>query len=214
MRRVRFSVTYPRRLRHPIHREITGETPITRGELLMWSPTRDATTLLWCDGNREATAAVVDAVDSVVSTSFVEDGGRTYAFVRQREYEFASSIVELVAQSRVIFLPPVTFLETGTVRFEAVGETASLGAFHDRLSELGDAAIDRVHEFERHRAPVDLTERQRQALEAADDVGYYEIPRTGSIDDVAAALDCASSTAGELLRKAEATVVSDYVSER
>ena len=179
----------------------------------MWSPTADATTLLWCDGDRAATEAVVDAIDSLAATSFVADGGETYAFVRQHDYEFATSVMELVADSRVIFLPPVTFLESGTVRFEAVGETAALGEFHARLSELGDASIDRVHDFERRRSPAGLTDRQRRALEAAVGAGYYEIPRTGSVADVAAALDCASSTAGELLRKAERTVIVDYVND-
>lgn len=213
MKRVRFSVTYPPRLVHPLHRRIMNETPITRSELLMWSPTADPTTLLWCDGDREATEAVVDAIDSLAATSFVEDGGNTYAFVRQHEYEFAAPVMELVADSRVIFLPPVTFLASGTVEFEAVGETAALGEFHAFLSDLGDATIDRVHDFERERSPAGLTDRQQRALEAAVAVGYYEVPRTGSVGDVASALDCATSTAGELLRKAERTVIGDYVGE-
>ncbi|WP_217493327.1 helix-turn-helix domain-containing protein [Haladaptatus sp. W1] len=46
---------------------------------------------------------------------------------------------------------------------------------------------------------------------AALDAGYYDVPRTGSVDDVAAALDCAHSTAGELIRKAESAVISDAI---
>jgi hypothetical protein len=211
MKRVRFSVTYPPRLVHPLHGRIAGETPITRAELLMWSPTQDATALFWFDGDRAATAAAVDAIDSLAATSFVADGPNTYAFVRQHDYEFAQAVLELVAGSEVIFLPPVTFLESGAVEFEAVGETAALGAFHANLAELGDASIDRVHDFERERSPADLTDRQQRALEVAVAVGYYDVPRTGSIADVADRLDCAASTAGELVRKAEATVLSDYV---
>jgi len=45
----------------------------------------------------------------------------------------------------------------------------------------------------------------------AVDVGYYDVPRTGDTEAVAAALDCEPSTAGELLRKAEAAVVTDSV---
>jgi cytochrome bd-type quinol oxidase subunit 1 len=40
------------------------------------------------------------------------------------------------------------------------------------------------------------------------------VMKTSTIDEVAAALDCARSTAGELLRKAESTVVSESFERR
>jgi hypothetical protein len=211
MKRVQFSVSYPDRFVHPLHRRVTGDTPITRAELLMWSPTADATTLFWCDGDRAATERALADVGSLVESSFVEEAEGTYAFLRQEAYEFPAALLETIAHSRVIFLPPVVFLETGAVRFEAVGEAAALGAFHDDLSELGDLSIERVHAFERQRAPSRLTDRQRAALEAAVAAGYYAVPREGSVADVAAALDCSRSTAGELLRKAEASVIEAFV---
>jgi predicted DNA binding protein len=48
-----------------------------------------------------------------------------------------------------------------------------------------------------------LTDRQREAVEAANDLGYYEIPREASQEDVAERIGCAASTAAEHLRKAE-----------
>jgi hypothetical protein len=211
MKRVQFSVTYPDRFVHPLQRRIVEGTPITRAELLMWSPTEDATTLFWCDGDRDATEAAVDGIDSLLVGNFVEDAGGTYAFLRQDDYEFARPLLETIADSRVIFLPPVVFFDTGDVRFEAVGEATALSRFHEELSELGDLAVERVREFARERSPSRLTDRQRAALEAAVSVGYYDVPRDGAVADVANALDCSSSTAGELLRKAEAAVIRDYV---
>ncbi|NEU56225.1 helix-turn-helix domain-containing protein [Halorussus sp. MSC15.2] len=214
MKRVQLSVSYPDRFVHPIQRRIVSDLPITRAELLMWSPTEDATTLLWCDGDRDATAQAVADVESLVASNFVEDADGTYAFLRQDDYEFPAVLLELVADARVIFLPPVTFLETGDVQFEAVGESEALGAFHEELSALGDLTVERVREFERRDSPSRLTDRQRAALDAAVSVGYYDVPRNGTVADVADALDCSSSTAGELLRKAEAAVISDYTETR
>jgi predicted DNA binding protein len=85
-----------------------------------------------------------------------------------------------------------------------------VSTLHDELAELGSVSIERVHPFERRQSPAALTDRQRAALDAAVEVGYYEVPREGSVADVAAALDCAHSTAGELLRKAEAAVVREH----
>ncbi|SFG14589.1 Predicted DNA binding protein, contains HTH domain [Halopelagius inordinatus] len=211
MKRIQFSVRYPDRFVHPLQRRIMEETPITRAELLMWSPTDDAATFLWFDGDREATETVVGGIDSLLASDFVEDDAGTYAFLRQDEYEFSAALLDTIASSGVIFLPPVVFLATGDVRFEAVGETAALSSFHDELSEFGSLTVERVHEFERMRSPSRLTERQQAALEAAVEAGYYEIPREGSVADVAAVLDCSPSTAGELVRKAEAAVIGGYV---
>mgnify|MGYP000318434127 CR=1 FL=1 len=211
MKRVQFAATYPERLVHPLHREVIEPGPVTRAELLTWSPTADATTLFWCDAGADATASVVRAVDSLVDSELVEDGDGTYAFIRQDGYEFAPAVLDAIAAARVVFLPPVVFLEAGAVRFEAVGEAGALDAFHTALSDLGDVAIERVHEFERSASPSRLTDRQRAALEAAVETGYYEVPRDGTVADIAAILDCSTSTAGELVRKAEAAVIREFV---
>ncbi|ELZ78466.1 HTH DNA binding domain-containing protein [Haloferax larsenii JCM 13917] len=211
MKHIQFSVTYPERFVHPLHDQLMDVTGASRAELLMWSPTADATTLFWCDGDRAATERTVASIDSLRSSHFVEDVDGTYVFLQQDGYEFAPALLETIAESHVIFLPPVVFRADGTVRFEAVGEATALSAFHDDLSELGDVTIERVHEFARRTSPSQLTPRQREALEVAVAVGYYERPRDGSVADVAEALDCSTSTAGELIRKAEAAVLKSYV---
>lgn len=210
MKRVSFAATYPDELAHPMHRRIVGESEVTRAELLMWGPMSTVTTLTWFDAGRDAAADVLDSVETVTATHLAGGNEGTYAFVHQTDYEFAAPLLELVSRSRVVFLPPVTFHETGTVRFEAVGESEFLSEFYARLSDLVDATIESVHDFHRG-SPANVTDRQRAAIEAAVAVGYYEVPRTGTVDDVAAELDCASSTAGELLRKAESAVLTAFV---
>jgi predicted DNA binding protein len=58
-----------------------------------------------------------------------------------------------------------------------------------------------------------LSERQREAIAVAVDRGYYEIPRQMSHEDVAAAVDCAPSTAAEHLRKAESKLLQSVVGD-
>ena len=213
MKRVQLTATYPTELVHPLHRRIIESGPITRAELLMWSPTAEATSLFWCDGPPDAASAAVRAIDSLLVSNLVEDTDGTYAFLQQDQYEFATALLDAIADARVIFLPPVIFFDTGAVQFEAVGESAGLSAFYEDLSDLGETTIDRVQEFERGHSTSRLTERQRAALDAAVDVGYYELPREGSVADVAAMLDCSTSTAGELVRKAEAAVIRAYTAK-
>lgn len=211
MKRVSFSVTFPDGAAHPLHRRLVATDGVSRAELLMWGPMGTVTTLLWCDGGAAETAELLAAVESVTATEFVERDDGTYAFVHQTAYEFEETILALVEDARVVFLPPVTFLDTGAVAFEAVGRADALTGFYDELTELGEGTIERVREFDRRASAAALTDRQRAALESAVAVGYYDVPRSGSVADVAAELDCAGSTAGELLRKAEAALVTDAV---
>lgn len=182
-------------------------------ELLGWGPTASVTTLSWYDADPETTAAVLAAVESVSERHLVAGDGGTYAFVHQTAFEFADALMGLVSRANVVFMPPVTFRGDGSATVEAVGETAALSGFHDRLTDLVDARVGRVREFGRRTSPGALTDRQRAALDAAVAVGYYEVPRTGSVADVAAELDCAPSTAGELLRRAESALVAEAVDD-
>lgn len=56
-----------------------------------------------------------------------------------------------------------------------------------------------------------LSDRQREAVEAGLALGYYEVPREASHEDVAEAIDCAPSTAAEHRRKAEAKLLRSTV---
>lgn len=211
MKRIRFSATYPDRHVHPLNRRIIAGGAVSRAELLMWSPTADATTLFWRDAGEDATAAAVAGIDSLLDTHFVEGAAGTYAFLRQDSYEVSAVLLDAIATARVVFVLPVVFLDSGDIRFDAVGEPASLSELHDRLSSHGDLTIDRVHEFERRTPPSWLTDRRAAALEATVSVGYYEVPRGGTIADVATTLDCSTSTTGELVRKADASAIRGYV---
>lgn len=212
MKRVTFGVTYPPESAHPVHRGLAREATLSRADLLVWGPTDAVTTLVWYDGGREPVQRVVDGVESLVEATLVPGDDGTYVFSHQTAFELPDAVLELVARAKLAFLPPVTFLDDRRARFEAVGESRHLSEFHARLSDLVGVRIERVREFERESMPASpaaLTERQRAALDAAAAVGYYDVPRTGSVADVADRLDCARSTAGELLRKAESAVVLD-----
>ncbi|MDX1745970.1 MAG: helix-turn-helix domain-containing protein, partial [Halobacteriales archaeon] len=51
-----------------------------------------------------------------------------------------------------------------------------------------------------------LTARQREILDTAVDIGYYDDPRRATVADVASELGINQSTASEHLRKLEARV--------
>lgn len=60
--------------------------------------------------------------------------------------------------------------------------------------------------------PLDgLTERQREVVRTAFEMGYYEVPRAASTDEVAAELDLDASTVTEHLQRAERNLLSHHL---
>nr|WP_240147616.1 helix-turn-helix domain-containing protein [Halorussus sp. JP-T4] len=99
------------------------------------------------------------------------------------------------------------------MRLTAVGHGDDLRDLLDALPDAVDVTVLSVGPFTRGLGAT-LTGRQREALAAAWGVGYYEVPRDGDVEAVAAELDCAVSTASTLLRRAESRLVADALGER
>ncbi|SEW15612.1 helix-turn-helix domain-containing protein [Halobacterium jilantaiense] len=211
MRRVSLRTDYPPARRHALHQEVVERSGVGRVDLLVWGPAGSATQFQWFDADADTTAALLDAVSAVEQRRLVAGDGGTYAFTRQSEFAFDPDLLAVVASADVAFFPPVSFHGDGTATVDAVGEDDRLAALVDALAAHADVTVESVRDFHRGGAPAALTDRQRAALDAAVAAGYYEVPREGSVADVADALDCSTSTAGELLRKAEARVVTALV---
>lgn len=81
-----------------------------------------------------------------------------------------------------------------------IGEYEAAGISPD-LRKLGS--------YEGRDEPVDaLTDRQREVIRTAFEMGYYEVPREVSTEQVAAELDLDASTVAEHLQRAERNVLS------
>lgn len=66
----------------------------------------------------------------------------------------------------------------------------------------------KLGEYDGNNAPMDaLTERQTEALKTAFEMGFYEVPRKVSTEDVAAELGIDSATLSEHLQRAERNVL-------
>ena len=110
-----------------------------------------------------------------------------------------------ISSGGLVVVPPIEYESDGTVAFSIFGPEDELQNAVTDISVPVDVTIEAVGGLARTRSAVEarLTERQREAVKTAVDLGYYEIPRTATQEDIAAELNCAPSTAAEHLRKAE-----------
>jgi DNA-binding CsgD family transcriptional regulator len=66
--------------------------------------------------------------------------------------------------------------------------------------------------YEGDAGPLDeLTDRQREVLETAYDMGYFEVPRGASAEAIAAELDLDASTVVEHLQRAERNLLDQFL---
>lgn len=100
------------------------------------------------------------------------------------------------------------------------GATISLAGSQDDISETiqayqqAGASTDlrRLGGYEGHDQPIDeLTDRQREVIETAWEMGYYEVPKVVSSEKIADELDLDPSTVSEHLQRAERNLLGQVL---
>ena len=80
----------------------------------------------------------------------------------------------------------------------------------ESVRQLGiDYAVVRLYEEDERSAPTEtqLTPAQVEALQTAYEAGYFTVPRTGSLETVASALDVSEQAVSERIRRGTAALI-------
>ncbi|WP_254763564.1 helix-turn-helix domain-containing protein [Natrinema marinum] len=133
-----------------------------------------------------------------------------YCFLEGEVSTAARSLFENFTRGSLMTVPPIECNDDGTNTFSIVGTEADIQAAVDGVPDGVGVTVERVGG---KRVAADsvvgrLSERQREAVATALELGYYDVPRTATTEDVARELDCATATAAEHLRKAESTLLA------
>lgn len=200
---------------HPMHAFVCVSPAVEREILLEGKTDGGTRTLLfYVEGDAEAYEATLAGQDRVAEFDVRPDGDDGFfLYVRAPNSDDEALLFDAFDRETVVVVPPVEFRADRTMRLTVVGHSDDLGDLLDALPDALTVDVLSVGPFTRGIEPG-LTDRQREALESAWAVGYYEVPREGDIEAVAAELDCAVSTASALLRRAESTLVADVLGER
>jgi hypothetical protein len=184
---------------------------VERATALQWTFTGDAFAILhYVVGDHDAFVARVEDVPQVLDFETVRADDRSfYAYVQDATTESLRDLFGPVTGRPLLVVPPVEYNPDGTVSFSLFGPDEALQDALDAVPDPVDVTIERIGGLDRLAATVEtrLSERQRDAVEAALSLGYYEVPRDVTHEAVAEALNCAPSTAAEHLRKAESRVL-------
>jgi DNA-binding CsgD family transcriptional regulator len=158
------------------------------------------------DRVRERLAAETDVLGFSVSG---EDADSGLVYIHSRPPAAVEQFLTLPRTHEVFFEFPVEATPEGRYRVDIVGETnAVLQAALADVPPALDVDIERIGPYLAAQDDLAalLTDRQREVLTAARELGYYRSPREATHQDIADRLGLATGTVAEHLQKIEARV--------
>ncbi|WP_435358898.1 helix-turn-helix domain-containing protein [Haloarchaeobius sp. DFWS5] len=217
MRYLDVRLRQPAEMLHPMQTFIREEDAVEYEELRAWNvvPGRGVEyELFYVVADLAAYRTAIDTVDSIRWYDITEvDDDSFYVYVCQETRDADAAWREAFTALNLIVVPPVRYDAEAAMRMTVVGAASDLQAMLDGLPETIEVEVKEIGEFDSRfqRLAGAMTDRQREAVEVAVDLGYYDVPRAASLEAVAHELDCAPSTASNHLRKAESRVLRRVV---
>lgn len=196
---------------HPVEEMIADNPDLRRGQVHHINLLSDDTVaaLYEIEGEGGVLRDALKESDEVLSYDVIDVSEETHhVYVHVRQGEPVVDLLSIVDDRRLMVDTPMEFVEDG-VRATVIGEQSTLREALDDIPEGVDVDVRRVGEYspQDDRVLANLTDRQREVLRVAARLGYYDVPRSATHDEVADSLGCAPSTASEHLRKIESKIV-------
>lgn len=197
----------------PVYERLTVDaTDIEDVRIVNWNVADPpATFLLRLRGDDRRVAAVLaddDAVDEYQVLPLT--GAECHCYLTGETGPASRALFENFTRGSLLTVPPIQCHPDGRSTFTIVGADGDIQAAVDGVPEGASVTVERVggEQVTPDGAVARLSDRQREAVEVAIATGYYDVPRTATVEDVGDELDCGTTTAAEHLRKAEAAVLN------
>ncbi|MFB6142699.1 MAG: helix-turn-helix domain-containing protein [Halorientalis sp.] len=164
-------------------------------------------------GDPDAAAALLADHPDALEWELIPGDPGYYAYVHFDASGPSRDLLGLVDDYRLVLDLPIHFTGTGDLRVTVVGSDDNIQEALANVPDTIDAEATEMGTFQPDddRAIARLTERQREVLEAAVELGYYEVPREATYEDIAEVCDCTVGTVGEHLNRIEAAIIGETV---
>jgi DNA-binding CsgD family transcriptional regulator len=200
---------------HPADRALVEADAVERVAIHHFNRLDDGTVALLYQlrGDPDLARSVLDAHPDVLAASIAQTGTELHAYVHFDPAAAVSDIFQLPQEYSLVVDTPVECLPDGSIRVAVIGPRQLLTDALDLVPEAVTVELESMQAYEpdARRLYSTLTDRQREILRTAVSVGYYDVPRRATYEDVAAELDLAPVTVGEHLRKVESRVLTEIV---
>jgi hypothetical protein len=206
------SVTFTMRQAAELHPmgESCADHSFTRGTIHQFSILEDGTAVVLREvsGDLDCARSLLENHDTTLGYS-VSGGSRGdgLAYVHAEPPGSIAEVVELPRRYELVLDFPLEGVGDDEIRVTMVSEDRAvleraLADIPDRV----DVTIERIGAYPEDMDEVTalLTDRQREILDVATDLGYYDVPRQATHEDIAEETGLAPSTVSEHMQKIEA----------
>jgi predicted DNA binding protein len=197
----------------PVSGEIQQEPSLTREAILHINRLNDGTVVLLTQlrGDKDALLGILEDHPAVISynVSSVRDG--LQAYIHAEPTRIASGLLSLTQQHEFVLDTPIEYGPEGGFRVALIGQEETVRRAIEDVPEGIRVELEQLSDYDPELRELSslLTDRQREILNTAADLGYYEVPRRATHQDIADELDLSTTTVGEHLRKIEARMLSE-----
>ncbi|WP_339105451.1 helix-turn-helix domain-containing protein [Haloterrigena salinisoli] len=190
---------------------------VRREEVLSWEIDREARRIRFLSlivGDPGVLGDLADDLEHMYRYDLTPvDADTFYGYVEMDLRSSDVALLEAFDLPGLVIVPPMVYTGRENVHITVLGDPEAMPTLLGRIPDGVGVEVRRVSEHQRRAETLAgrLTARQFEALEVAQELGYFDVPRTGSLAEVAAKLDCSESAASTLLRSAEAALVEAAV---
>ncbi len=202
-----------------VGRTISGHPAITHEGIQNITLLGDGTVLMLTQlrGDLELARTILEERDDIRQCEvFGREEG--YAYIHAEATEIVQQLLAVEREHEVLISTPIEFGETERgegeeLRVTLLGEDRTLQRVVSNAPDAVDVRLEETGEYQPNLDEVAalLTDRQREILATAVEMGYYEVPRETTQREIAAALDIAPGTVTEHLQKIESKVLTPLV---
>ena len=189
---------------HPVYNLLTGGADyLSEVELINWNVSAEPPGfLIRAEGDADAFAADLEAIPEVIHQEFIRVGDdEFYVYHTCEKTPMTETLFDAFSMQSLLVVFPMEYHDDGSATVTVVGPEPDIERVIEDVPDEIAVDIDAV-------GGPELSERQREAVEAGVATGYYESPREATSEDVAEIIGCAPSTAAKHLRKAESKLVT------
>lgn len=203
----------------PVYRLLTREASyLSAVDIVNWNVAQPPVGfLLRLRGDYERLEETITDVENVRECEFFANGPReAYCFLAASDVTVGRALFENFTRDDLLTVPPIACHDDGSSTFTIIGTETAIQDAVDGVPNDVDVLVEAVGTgpVAPNNVAEGLSPKQRRAVEVAVRVGYYEVPRQATTEDVADELGCATATASEHLRKAEANILSTLCGDR
>lgn len=202
---------------HPMYNTFGEDSDIVREQLYHLNILEDGTMVILgrIRGNLDAARRAVEQWAGVIDYSFSsDDSGGALVYIHAHPPPEVTRFLQLPREQEVFVDFPIEGTPDGGLRVVLIGETNEL--LQEALGSIPeefDLTVERIGAYphDEHNHAAVLTERQREVLACARELGYYDFPRRTTHKEIADRLDLSDGTVGEHLQKIEARIIGREV---